>query len=84
MHHTRSLNNKLTRGPAAIIAGHGDGTRRGAVVRPVAREDLVATGLEPGHADGRLVGLGAARRKHKRIDVPGKNLRQKLGGRAKI
>ena len=67
---------------AAVVAGGRERGQRGAVVRAVLGQDLRASaarggrparlgalGHQPRHADRRLVGLCAARREQKRVEV---------------
>ena len=46
--------------PAARVAGHVDRGVGAAVIRAVARQHLVAAGVQPGHPHRVLVGVGAA------------------------
>ena len=68
--------------PAAGVAGHRDRPGRGAVVAAVGREDLVAAGVQPGHADGVLRGLGAAVGEEHHVEVAGRQLADQPGGLA--
>ena len=77
--------------PAARVAGQGDRPGRAAVVRPVARQDLVPAGDESGQLDGVLVGLGAAVGEEEDVDVAGRDLgqlraeaRARLGGHERV
>ena len=68
--------------PAAGIAGHRDRPGRRAVVAAVGREDLVPAGVQPGHADGVLGGLGAAVGEEHHVEVAGRQLADQPGGLA--
>ena len=71
-------------GPAARIAGQRDGAVRGAVVRAVARDDLVPAGDHAGELDRVLVGLGAAVREERDGEIARRHLGQQpaeLGAR---
>ena len=57
--------------------------RGGAVIRPVAREDLVAAGDCARDLDGVLVRLGAAEREEEHVDVAGRDLGQLAPSRAR-
>ena len=78
-------------GPAPRIAGERDRAGGRAVIRAVAREDLVATGVPARGLDGVLVGLGAAVGEEEAVDVAGRDggqLRAKpranLGGHERV
>ena len=62
--------------PAAWVAGEGDRAVRRAVVRAVARDDLVAAGHEPRELHRVLVCLGAAVREERHREVARSDLRQ--------
>jgi hypothetical protein len=66
------------RRPAPRVAGERDRGAGGAVVRAVARQDLVAAGELPRQLHGVLVGLGAAVGEEERVDVARRELRQPL------
>ena len=66
-------------GPAARIAGEVHGELGAAMVRAVGREDLVAAGVEPGHADGMLIGIRTAVGEEDLIQLPGGPLRDQAG-----
>ena len=68
--------------PAARVAGHRDRPGRGAVVAAVRREDLVAAGVQAGHADGVLGGLGTAVGEEHHVEVAGRQLADQPGGLA--
>ena len=63
-------------GPAARVAGQRDRAGGGAVVRAVARDDLLAAGDPARDLDGVLVGLGAAVGEEGLGQVAGGDLRQ--------
>lgn len=50
----------LAGAPTAVVAGAVEGEVGGTVVGTAAHDDLVALGVETGHTDGVLVGLGTA------------------------
>jgi hypothetical protein len=60
--------------PPARVTGERDRSRRRAVVRAVAREDLVAAGRRPRELDRVLVRLGAAEREEHLVHVAGQQL----------
>ncbi len=62
--------------PPARIAGERDPAERGAVVRPIARDDLVPPGVHAGELDRVLVGLGAGVREERHREVAGRDLGQ--------
>ncbi len=62
--------------PAARVAGQGHGAHRGAVVRAVAGEDLVAAGRVAGQLDGVLDRLRAAEGEEHLVHVAGQDLGQ--------
>ena len=77
--------------PAARIAGQRDRARRAAVIRAIAREDLVAAGVPARDLDRVLVRLGAAVGEEEAVDVAGRDLgelgaqpRARLGGHERI
>ena len=55
----------------------------GAVIRAVAREDLVAAGREPRQLDRVLVGFGAAVGEEEHVDVAGRDRRELGAERAR-
>ncbi len=64
--------------PAARVAGGRDDLARGAVIRPIARQHLPATGRLARELDGVLVGLGTAVGEEEDVDVAGRELGQLL------
>src|SRR5258708_14866429 len=88
MHDTR---NARLRGPASRIAGERDAAGRGAVVRAIARENLVTSGRHPREPDRVLVGFGAAVGEKEDVDVAWRDLgelraqpRARFGGHKRI
>ena len=63
-------------GPAAQVAGGGDGSAGGAVIGAVAGDDLVLSGDHAGDFEGRLVGLGAAGGEEEFFDAGGQHFEQ--------
>ncbi len=59
--------------PPARIAREHHRPGRGAVIRAIPREHLVAAGVLPRHLDRVLVGLGAAVGEEERVDVAGRD-----------
>ena len=57
---------------------------RGAVVAAVGGQDLVAAGVEAGHADGVLVRLGAAVGEEHHVEVAGRELGDEAGRLAAV
>ena len=62
--------------PAPRIAGQRHRAVRAAVIRAVAREDLVAAGEGARDLDRVLVGVGAAVGEEEDVDVAGRELRE--------
>ena len=67
-------------GPAPRVAGQVDRRVGAAVVAAVAREHLVAPGVQPGHPDGVLDGVGAAVGEEDLVQVAGCALGDQPGG----
>src|SRR5439155_22093102 len=59
--------------PTARIARQGDAAAGRAVVRPIARKNLLAAGVQPRHPDGVLVRLGASVGEEEDVDVAGRD-----------
>ena len=66
--------------PAARVAGHVDREVGAAVVAAVGRQHLVAAGVQPRHAYGVLVGVGAAVGEEDVVEVAGGVARDQPGG----
>ncbi len=56
-------------GPAALVAGEGDGPRSCAVIRAIAGDDLLPPGELPRHFDRVLVGFGPAEGEEEFLEV---------------
>ena len=78
MRHVDDARHARLHRPAARIAGHRQAAGGAAVIRAVAREDLVPPGEQPRDADGVLVGFGAAVGEEEDVDVAGRDLGQLL------
>src|SRR5260221_6080568 len=68
--------NPRLRRPSPRIARKAHGTRRRAVIRPIARHDFVPSGKDASDLDGVLVRFRAAICKKERINIARSNLRQ--------
>jgi hypothetical protein len=78
MRHVDDAGHTGLHGPAARVAGRRQAGAGAAMIRAIAREDLVAAGDEARDADGVLIGLGAAVGEEEHVDVAGTDLRQLL------
>ena len=65
---------------AAGVAGEVDGGVCAAVIRAVARKHLAPAGVQPGHPDGVLDGVGAGIGEEDMVEVTGGALRDQAGG----
>src|SRR6202050_4921388 len=71
--HMNHARNARLRGPSPRIAGKAHRSSGRAVIRALARHDLVASSKEAGNLDGILVRLGAAIGKEEGVDVARRN-----------